>query len=133
MTFLGYVLEIDIDLLQPAALFGLAGSIWSIVVAGVLYWYLNAWMLRATLDISVGEVMRQLRRPLLATAFMVAVVAGVAAVAPQGVLAAGAPGGVLVVKILLGGAAFGGALYAAWRIEGRPEGIERRLAQLWAR
>ena len=28
------------------ALFGLPGSIWSIVVAGVLYSYLNAWLLR---------------------------------------------------------------------------------------
>lgn len=115
------------------ALFGLPGSIWSIVVAGVLYWYLNAWMLRATLGISLVEVMRQLRRPLVATVVMLAAGAGVAAVAPLGALAAGAPGGVLVAKILVGGAAFVGALYAVWRLEGRPDGIERRLAQLWAR
>ena len=94
------------------ALFGLPGSIWSIVVAGVLYWYLNAWMLRATLEISLGEVMRQLRRPLAATALMVAVVAGLAAVTPLDVLAASASGGALVVKTLLGGAVFCGALYA---------------------
>ena len=63
------------------ALFGLPGSIWSIVAAGVLYSYLNAWML-AMLEISLGEVMRQLRRPLAATAFMIAAVAGLAAVTP---------------------------------------------------
>ena len=115
------------------ALFGLPGSIWSIVAAGVLYWYLNAWMLRAMLDISLGEVMRQLQRPLAATAFMIAVVAGQAAVTPLEVLEASASGGALVAKTLLGGAVYCGALYAIWRLEGRPAGIERRLAQLWSR
>ena len=115
------------------ALFGLQGSIWSIVAAGVLYWYLNAWMLRAMLEISLGEVMRQLRRPLAAAAFMIAVVAGLAAVTPLDVLEASASVGALVAKTLLGGAVYCGALYAIWRLEGRPAGIERRLAQLWSR
>ncbi len=45
------------------ALFGLAGSIWSIVVAGVLYSYLNTWLLKRTLGLSLHEIGSQLRRP----------------------------------------------------------------------
>ena len=85
------------------------------------------------LEISLGEVMRQLWRPLAATTFMIAVVTGLAAVTSLDVLAASASGGALVVKTLLGGAVYCGALYVTWRLEGRPAGIERRLAQLWSR
>jgi PST family polysaccharide transporter len=129
----GYALVHVPAFVAGTALFGLPGSIWSIVAAGVLYWYLNAWMLRAMLEISLGEVMRQLRRPLAATACMIAAVAGLSAVTPLDVLAESASGGALVVKTLLGGAVYCGALYAVWRLEGRPAGIERRLAQLWSR
>ncbi|MCK7494601.1 MAG: polysaccharide biosynthesis C-terminal domain-containing protein [Comamonadaceae bacterium] len=114
-------------------MFGLQGAIWSIVVAGVLYWYLNAWMLRAMLEIPLGEVMRQLRRPLAATAFMIAVVAGLAAVTPLDVLAASASGGALVVKTLMGGAVYCGACTRPGGSRAGPAGIERRLAQLWSR
>ncbi len=115
------------------ALFGLPGSIWSIVVAGVLYSYLNAWLLGSVLEISLGDIVRQLRRPLAATALMIGAVAGLAAVTPLDALATNAPGLSLVVKILVGGAVFCAALYALWRLERRPAGIERRVAQLWSR
>lgn len=115
------------------ALFGLRGSVWSIVVAGILYSYLNAWLLRAVLGISLCEIVRQIRRPLAATGLMVAAVAGLAAVAPFDALAARAPGLSLVVKTVAGGLVFCGALYAIWRLEGRPTGIELRAAQLWSR
>ena len=115
------------------ALFGLPGSIWSIVVAGILYSYLNAWLLRTVLGISLGEIGRQIRRPLAATALMVAAVAGLAAVTPLDVLAGSASGLSLAIKTVVGGAVFCGASYAIWRIEGRPAGIERRVAQLWSR
>jgi PST family polysaccharide transporter len=115
------------------ALFGLPGSIWSIVVAGILYSYLNAWLLRAVLGISLGEIVSQVRRPLAATALMVAAVAGLAAVTPLDALAGSAPGLSLAVKTVAGGAVFCGALYAIWRLEDRPAGIERRVAQLWSR
>ena len=39
-----------------AAAFGLPGAIWGIVVAGVFYSYLNAWMLRQTLGVTAGLV-----------------------------------------------------------------------------
>jgi hypothetical protein len=64
---------------------------------------------------------------------MVAVVAGLAAVAPLDALAADAPAVSLVIKVVVGGAVFAGALSAAWRLEGRPAGLERRVAQLWSR
>jgi lipopolysaccharide exporter len=115
------------------ALFGLRGSMWSIVVAGVFYSYLNAWLLRAVLGISLGEIMRQIRRPLAATALMVAAVAGLAAMTPLDALGASAPGLALAVKTVVGGAVFCGALYAVWRLEDRPAGIERRVAQLGSR
>jgi PST family polysaccharide transporter len=115
------------------ALFGLPGAIGSIVVAGVLYWSLNAWLLHTLLGITPGQILRELRRPLAATALMVAVVAGLAAVAPLDALAAAAPAVSLVIKVVVGGAVFAGALSAAWRLEGRPAGLERRVAQLWSR
>lgn len=115
------------------AMFGLPGAIGSIVVAGVLYWSLNAWLLHTLLGISLGQILRQLRRPLAATALMVAAVAGLAAVSPLAALAANAPALSLVVKVVVGGAVFVGALYAIWRLEGRPAGFEQRVAQLWAR
>lgn len=115
------------------ALFGLPGAIGSIVVAGVLYWSLNAWLLHTLLGITPGQILRELRRPLAATALMVAVVAGLAAVAPLDALAADAPAVSLVIKVVVGGAVFAGALSAAWRLEGRPAGLERRVAQLWSR
>ncbi|MDH4066301.1 MAG: oligosaccharide flippase family protein, partial [Acidobacteriota bacterium] len=115
------------------ALFGLPGSIWSIVVAGILYSYLNAWLLRAVLGISPGEIVRQIRRPLAATAVMVAAVAGLAAVTPLDILAGSASGLSLAIKTVVGGVVFCGALYAMWRIECRPAGIEQRVAQLWSR
>ena len=63
-------------------LFGLRGTIWSIVAAGVLYSYLNAWLLRRTLAIGLGEILSQLRRPLMAVALMVGAVLAVGAALP---------------------------------------------------
>ena len=51
-------------------LFGLAGSIWSIVAAGALYTYLNTWLLKRTLGLSLKEIGSQLRRPLAAAVAM---------------------------------------------------------------
>jgi PST family polysaccharide transporter len=108
------------------ALFGLAGAIWSIVVAGVYYTFLNAWMLRRTLGISPTEILGQLRRPLLATAAMAAAVVGLEITTTPGLGLVAA----LLSKTLVGGAAFVAALFGLWRLEGRPPGVERRLLQL---
>lgn len=115
------------------ALFGLAGAIWSIVAAGILYWYLNAWMLKATLGISLAEIVLQLRRPLAGTALMVGTVAGAAALWPVDVAGASGFAASLAIKTAIGAVVFCGAMYAIWRAEGRPPGIERRLAQLLSR
>ena len=112
------------------AVYGLPGAIWSLVAAGVLYSYLNAWMLRRTLDIRLGEIAAQLRRPLCATLLMVGAVLSVGAALPS----VAAPGRgswlSLAVDTAVGALVYGVALYAFWRLEGRPEGIERRLLQL---
>jgi hypothetical protein len=39
----------------------------------------------------------------------------------------------LVTKTIVGGLVFGAAQIAIWRIEGRPDGIERRLLQVLSR
>jgi hypothetical protein len=39
----------------------------------------------------------------------------------------------LVLKVAVGAAAYAAALFALWRREGRPAGIERRLIQLISR
>jgi PST family polysaccharide transporter len=46
-------------------LFGLMGTIGSIVVAGVLYIALNVWMLQRTVQIGLGEICTRLGRPVL--------------------------------------------------------------------
>jgi O-antigen/teichoic acid export membrane protein len=115
------------------SLFGLTGSIWGIVVAGAFYSYLNVWMLKATLGISFGEVVIQLRRPLGATVVMVGAIVGLGALTSGGVLVASGSWVSLLAKTVLGGVVFCGSLYAFWRLEARPAGIERRLAQLISR
>lgn len=112
------------------ALFGLTGAIWSLVAAGVVYTWLNVWMLRRTLAISAGEILGQLRRPLAATAVMCAAVGGLAAVTPLDLLPATGSWLSLAAKAVIGASACGAAQYALWRLEGRPAGIERRLIQL---
>lgn len=112
------------------ALFGLPGAIWSIVLAGIFYSYLNAWMLRRTLDLSLGEIVAQLRRPLLATGLMVGSVLVANAVLPIDLFSATGSWLSLAVKILLGAAVFCSSQYAIWRYEGRPAGIEKRLLQV---
>ena len=115
------------------ALFGLAGTIWSLVVAGVLYSYLNAWLLRRTLGITLGEILFQLRRPLCAAALMVGVLLAFAAVLPLELFSESGSWLSLATKILVGGVVFCGVQYTVWRLEGRPAGIERRLLQVLSR
>jgi PST family polysaccharide transporter len=115
------------------AVFGLSGAIWSIVLAGVFYTFLNAWMLRRTLGISAGEILARLRRPLLATGAMAGVVLGLGATAALGPDSGTGPWTSLLTKTLAGAIAFPVALFGLWRLEGRPPGAEHRLLQLLAR
>ena len=108
-------------------LFGLAGTIWSLVVAGVLYSYLNAWMLERTLGIRLGEILVQLRRPLGAAFLMIGAVLAVGTVVGSGSWLS------LAVKTVTGVVVFCSAQYSLWRLEGRPTGIERRLLQVLSR
>ena len=112
------------------AWFGLIGAVGSIVLAGLFYTYLNAWLLRRTLGISWGEILRSLRRPLVAVATMVAAVLALGMIEPLGLFGAEGSWLSLVIKIALGGAVFGATLVTLWRLEGRPAGIERRLLQI---
>jgi PST family polysaccharide transporter len=115
------------------AWFGLAGSIWSIVFAGVLYSYLNAWLLKRTLGLGLGEILGQLRRPLGATALMVVAVLAIDSATPLELFSAAGSWAALFTKVLIGGGVFCAAQYAMWRLEGRPAGIERRLPQFISR
>jgi O-antigen/teichoic acid export membrane protein len=115
------------------ALFGLTGAIVSIVVAGVFYSYLNAWLLRRTLGLTFSEILSQLRRPLVATAVMVGAVVALGAVAPFELFSGSGSWLSLSTKILVGGVVYGGVLYMTWRLEGRPAGIERRALQVLSR
>jgi PST family polysaccharide transporter len=113
-------------------LYGLPGAIWSIVAAGVLYISLNAWMLHHTLRVTPREILHQLTRPLLATAVMVVAVQGLSFL-PFWDVSAGGSWWSLVVKVFTGGIVYVGVLAAAWRLAGRPPGIERRVLQLAGR
>ncbi len=111
------------------AVFGLVGAIGSIVLAGILYSYLNVWMLRTALGIRFAEIVAELRRPLWATVAMVGAVLAVATTLPLGLV----PWLSLAAKAAIGGGVFCGVQYALWRRDGRPAGIERRLLQLLGR
>ena len=115
------------------ALFGLKGAIWSIVGAGVVYTWLNVWMLRRTLDVSFSGVVLQLRRPLAAGLAMVGAVWLLATMMPS--VGFSPPGSwlSLVLKTLVGACVFWCALYLLWRLERKPDGIERRLFQILSR
>jgi lipopolysaccharide exporter len=106
------------------ARFGLAGAIWSIVLAGGFYIYLNAWMLRRTLGIGASEILVQMRRPLAASALMAATLLLVPSTGSWLTAAA---------RILFGGAVWASCQYSLWTLEGRPPGIERRLVELLTR
>jgi PST family polysaccharide transporter len=114
------------------AFFGLQGTFWSLVAAGVFYTWLNAWMLNRTLGIRAGEIVTQLRRPLLAALAMAGAVLTTATLLPAGttLLMAWL---VMLIKIGVGGVTFCGVLVVLWRLEGKPAGIERRLLQVLER
>jgi PST family polysaccharide transporter len=116
-----------------AAAFGLPGAIWGIVVAGVFYSYLNAWMLRQTLGVTAGEILSQLRRPVSAVLVMIGAVLAVDATSPIDLFSPEGSWLSLAVKLGLGGGVFCAAQFLLWRFEGRPPGIEGRLLQLVSR
>ncbi|MCH9651940.1 MAG: lipopolysaccharide biosynthesis protein [Deltaproteobacteria bacterium] len=128
--------------IAATAFYGLPGAIWSLVVAGVLYSYLNAWLLNRTLSISLSEILAQLLRPLCASALMVGAVLALGAVLPPSLLSEPASSGFaasatswwrLLAQVGVGGVVFCSTLYALWRWQGRPAGIEQRLLQLRSR
>jgi lipopolysaccharide exporter len=115
------------------ALFGLTGAIWSIVLAGVFYSYLNVWLLQRTLDVSIGNILIQLRRALGATVLMVGAVLALAALLPIDFFSESGSWLSLVTKTLVGALVYCAAQITIWRMEGRPEGIERRVLQVLSR
>ena len=110
-----------------------AGLLAGFVLAGLFYTYLNAWLLRRTLGISPGQILRPIRRPLAAAALMVAAVLALGTIQPLGLFSAGGSWLSLLAKIAVGGAVFCTVQAVIWRLEGRPPGIERRLLQVWSR
>lgn len=116
--------------ITATALYGLLGAIVSIVVAGALYTYLNAWMLRRTLGISLSEILAQLKRPLAAAVAMVGSVLVLDALVPLELFSRAGSWPSLLLKLAVGALVFCLLLHAIWRLEGRPPGIENRLLQL---
>ncbi len=121
--------------------FGLTGAVTSIVVAGLFYTYLNAWILGRTLGIGAGEIAHRMRRPLAATAVLVGTVSALGKASAVDWVSAvdwasavdrqGLPvWAMLLTKVGIGGIVYTTALYVFWRLEGRPSGIERRLLAL---
>ncbi|MEM6484978.1 MAG: lipopolysaccharide biosynthesis protein [Pseudomonadota bacterium] len=104
--------------------YGLQGAIWSLVLAGVLYTVLNAWMLWRTLAILPAELLAALRRPALATSGMVFIVLvfrdfylGLVGPTWFGIASTVAVGAIGYLSLL----------YWLWRRDGYPEGLERRV------
>jgi len=114
-------------------LFGLTGAITSIVIAGVLYSYLNAWMLQRTLQISIREILSQLKRPFTAAILMVLTVFALEAIQPLPLFSESGSWLSLLIKTSVGCTIYCSTLYGMWRLAGRPAGIERRLSQVFFR
>ncbi|MGB5478006.1 MAG: lipopolysaccharide biosynthesis protein [Thermoanaerobaculia bacterium] len=114
-------------------LFGLMGAIISIVAAGVLYSYLNAWMLKVTLGISLRDILKQIGRPLAASLIMVVALIAFEATQIFDTSSQSRAWLSLILEVTVGCVAFGASLYSIWRLEGRPAGIERRLSQVLQR
>lgn len=112
---------------------GLRGAIGALVGAGVVYTGLNAWMLRRTLGLRIGEIAGRLRRPALATVAMLVVAGPLAVLVPPPEVPRLASWGLLAAKVLLGASSYLGALAWLWTREGRPEGLERRVLELMGR
>lgn len=115
------------------AAYGLKGAVWGIVLAGMFYSYLNLWLLRQTLEISMLEVFTQLRRPVVATIAMIGAVFLLNAILPIALFSEQGSWLSLLLKIGLGGFVFSAMQYAVWRLQGRPSGIEQRLSQVLSR
>lgn len=115
------------------AIFGLRGAIWSIVLAGMLYSYLNVWMLKQTIHLSLSEILFRLRRPLLAASAMVVAVLGLDTMLTMDLFSETGSWMSFVTKIAAGALVYCSLLYALWRLEGRPAGFERRLLQILER
>jgi PST family polysaccharide transporter len=112
------------------AAFGLAGAIWSIAGAGVVYTALNGWMLHRALGLKPGQLLLQIRRPLVAALVMVGAVIAFESALPT-TAGTGAPSWITMLGTVLAGAVvFVVVLVSIWRLEGRPPGLERRLLEL---
>lgn len=111
------------------AWYGLEGAIWSIVLAGCFYIYLNGWLLRQVLGISWWEILGQLWRPLIAASGMVGGILALGALWPA-FFWTGASWWALVIKAAAGSLIFGALQLGLWWLAGRPAGFERRLLQV---
>jgi lipopolysaccharide exporter len=130
MVCLGYAVVHVPVFIAGTAWFGLPGAIWSIVLAGMLYTWLNAYMLRRVIGLRSSEIITALRRPLLATAGMAGSVVGLDLALPWELFSTQGSWAMLALKVVAGGAVYSSITYAAWRMDGRPPGIERRVLQL---
>lgn len=119
--------------IAATAFYGLPGAIWSLVAAGVLYSYMNAWLLNKTVGISLRDILAQLQRPLLASALMIGSVLALGTVLPPPSASPAITWWRLLAQMGVGGAVFCSAQFALWQWQGRPAGIEQRLRQLISR
>ena len=111
--------------------YGLPGTIWSLVVAGVFYTALNAWLLWRTLEIPPAGILAQLARPAAATAAMAGAVLATRELLPSAATSGSWPA--LLASVVVGALTYAGVLLALWHLQGRPAGMERRLLELRGR
>ena len=118
--------------LLGTALYGLEGAIWSIVIAGVFYIWLTAWLLKQTVGLSLFSVLRMQARPLVSVAVMCGAVFGLDRALALDLFSEEGSWGSFGVKVAVGGCAFLATQLVLWRLAGRPDGIERRVLELIA-
>jgi len=102
-------------------MFGVDAVAPSAVLSAVIMLPVAVRYLALSLSISIGDVARRLRRPLVSGMVMAGVLLMVDLAALGPVLV------VLFVKVILGAAVYGGILLSLWWWAGKPDGLERVL------
>lgn len=106
---------------------GLAGAVYAVAACGLLHVALNLLLYGRAARRPVHEPLLVARRSLCGVAAMAAYFL---LVHPNEALAAASLQVRLFLDVASGAAVYAAAVYALWRLEGRPDGAERRLAGL---
>lgn len=110
--------------------YGLIGSIWALVGAGIFFCFLQYRLLKVCLGIRLHQVAPAVLRPTIATVAMFLAVLAINHLAGDAIRAV-SPVFSIATEVTVGGLTYCFVHYVIWRLSDRPAGIERRLIQFF--